>query len=261
MNSYNPSNIFRLIQAGSDHLKWVTVIGAGRLGSNVAMLLHQKGLNQILIDDDWVSEQNIQSGHMMPYGYEDIGKFKVDALREKMIKARIFPDVKTYRCHITSRMNPNQLDSLLGESVLVLWAIDSHEGLRFLESKMLSMMKMRIHIFAAMHGKTGGGHVAIWIPSLTPCVKHSIGLEAFSQIVQSRAEASGIVNSDIRIVTESTAKVIFSIVKKRHGLISDHFDLAGGNYMHIEKLGNSDIYRKFWIKPQGDPNCQLCVDR
>lgn len=252
-------DIIGLLQAGCDSDKRIAVIGAGRIGSNVVLRLHSQSFSLTLIDNDIVSLQNIESGHLMPYGSDDIGKYKVDVLCEKMAdKSGMLPKAAPCRLFVTAGIAPEELDAVLGDSVIVLWAIDSADGLAVLEGSILLMMQARIHIFAAMHAQTGGGHVAIWIPFTTPCIRHSIGLASFRQITESRAQDSSITNSDIRVVADSTADVISSLLQRRYGILSRSFDPRIGNYLHIEKLGTSERYRKYWIKPQGDPDCLLC---
>ncbi len=64
--------------------KTITIIGLGGLGSNVFNNLLRLGFkNFILIDDDKVEESNI---HRTIFNYKDIGKFKIEVLKEYSMK-------------------------------------------------------------------------------------------------------------------------------------------------------------------------------
>lgn len=71
-----------LILKGVAGLNFV-VIGAGGIGSNTAYMLACLGAaNIVVFDDDVVEEANIAPAF---YGLSDIGKYKVEALRERIL--------------------------------------------------------------------------------------------------------------------------------------------------------------------------------
>ncbi len=71
------------------------VVGCGGLGSWTALGLAKGGVKEItLVDPDIVEEKNLNT---QVYGPEDIGKYKVDALADKI---RPYAKVDTYRARI-----------------------------------------------------------------------------------------------------------------------------------------------------------------
>lgn len=61
----------------------ITVVGAGALGSQVVMNLAKIGAGQIAVFDDDVIEQHNASNQMF-YSREDVGRRKVDVLRDRV---------------------------------------------------------------------------------------------------------------------------------------------------------------------------------
>jgi molybdopterin/thiamine biosynthesis adenylyltransferase len=60
----------------------VTIVGVGGIGSPTALALAKLGIpNLTLIDHDYVEPHNVPS---QMYGLEDVGRYKVDALQERI---------------------------------------------------------------------------------------------------------------------------------------------------------------------------------
>ena len=71
----------------------VAIVGCGGLGSNIAISLARVGIGDIVICDfDIVEPSNL---NRQQYFVKDIGKFKVDALKEILLKINPFINVKT----------------------------------------------------------------------------------------------------------------------------------------------------------------------
>lgn len=61
----------------------VTIIGAGSVGSFVAMALAKSGVTDLTVyDDDYVASHNVP---MSAYGVDDVGQFKVHALAGRLL--------------------------------------------------------------------------------------------------------------------------------------------------------------------------------
>ena len=64
--------------------KKILILGLGGIGSNVGLMLSRAGFkNFTLVDCDIVEESNLI--RQLPYTYDDIGKYKTEALYNKMI--------------------------------------------------------------------------------------------------------------------------------------------------------------------------------
>ncbi|WP_048055421.1 ThiF family adenylyltransferase [Pyrococcus sp. NA2] len=89
----------------------VAVVGAGALGSWEVYLLHKLGIGRIIvIDRDFVEESDL---HRTIYSEEDIGKPKVEALKEKFNIIGYFED-----------LNPSTVE-LLDEADLIIDGTDN----------------------------------------------------------------------------------------------------------------------------------------
>ena len=100
----------------------VLMVGAGGLGSPVALYLGSAGVGQItVIDHDRVDATNLQ--RQIAHNLASIGEFKAESVRQS-IKA-INPDVTVVP--VTQRADKVLLDTLVGEADLVLDCTDNFE--------------------------------------------------------------------------------------------------------------------------------------
>src|SRR5690606_1733286 len=66
--------------------KHVVLVGAGSLGSQVAMQLARAGVGRLtLIDPDILNAENL-GRHVL--GIDDLGRYKVDAMRDRLASGR-----------------------------------------------------------------------------------------------------------------------------------------------------------------------------
>jgi molybdopterin/thiamine biosynthesis adenylyltransferase/rhodanese-related sulfurtransferase len=93
----------------------VLLIGAGGLGSPLAMYLAAAGVGRIgVVDFDVVDSSNLQ--RQIAYSTSDVGKPKLDAAKERITAINPYVDVKTYETHLTSE---NALDILKDYDVII----------------------------------------------------------------------------------------------------------------------------------------------
>lgn len=240
-----------------DDKKSVVVLGLGRGGSWTALKLAESGVPEFTIfDNDIVDESNLRFFDSVPYDYSDLGLPKTEALKNKMKKK--FPHVKvtTYNIRISSAISIAALDQAFGDSLIVVWAIDSREGLMLADSPLILK---RISVFLGLQaGGAGGGFCIVYIPfSLFPCPKHSLGLSSFDELQELKASESNITVQDIQVVTDSTVKVIESLLFPTFKPYFDAFDLERGNFLKIQRLYDGR-YRKLWIYPPSVSDCIYC---
>jgi molybdopterin/thiamine biosynthesis adenylyltransferase/rhodanese-related sulfurtransferase len=93
----------------------VLLIGAGGLGSPLAMYLAAAGVGRIgVVDFDVVDSSNLQ--RQIAYSTSDVGKPKLDAAKERITGINPYVDVKTYETHLTSE---NALEILKDYDVII----------------------------------------------------------------------------------------------------------------------------------------------
>lgn len=98
----------------------VLIVGAGGLGSPVALYLGSAGVGHITISDhDRVDATNLQ--RQIAHSLDRVGEFKAESVRQAI--AAINPDVKV--TPVTQRAESALLDSLVSEADLVLDCTDN----------------------------------------------------------------------------------------------------------------------------------------
>jgi len=238
-----------------EHRKCVAIIGAGRVGSWIALNIAQIEIRRlVLIDDDRISEDNIKVPGMVPYTFFELDSYKCDTLARKVIAINKKAHVRAFRTKISPQMGKDALERIFGDSLLIIFAIDTVAGLKVLE--MPEIMSKRLSIIPAMH-HDGGGHIVCWIPSFTPCPAHTLGFESFDEIRESKASEAGISPADARIVSGIASELAVSLLFNRFGSNWKPFDIRKGNYLHIEKLKDGR-YQKILINPHKRYGCRLC---
>jgi sulfur carrier protein ThiS adenylyltransferase len=99
-------------------VKTVGIAGAGGLGSNVASALVRSGVGKLIIADiDTVSEANLNRQF---YFADQVGRPKVDALRENLLRINPRAEAKVYHCRVTE----NNAGLLFSSCDVVIEAFD-----------------------------------------------------------------------------------------------------------------------------------------
>lgn len=102
----------------------VLVVGVGGLGSPALRVLVQSGVQRFtLVDDDKVDETNLQ--RQILFGATDIGRPKVDAARDQLLKLAPSPDALDIQVAVT-RFAPDNALSLTESHQLILEGADNY---------------------------------------------------------------------------------------------------------------------------------------
>lgn len=89
----------------------VLLLGLGGVGSWIAYLLAQSGINQFdLVDPDVIEVSNL--GRQALYFMKDIGKYKVDVISERLHLLSSSIKVRKYRLKITCMEDFNKIESI-----------------------------------------------------------------------------------------------------------------------------------------------------
>jgi sulfur carrier protein ThiS adenylyltransferase len=127
----------------------VGIAGAGGLGSNVAVSLARAGVGKLIIADmDRVCPSNLNRQY---YFLDQIGKVKVYALRENLLRINPF---STYQVHHV-RVTPENIKELFSEAEIMVEAFDLAEEKSMLINTWLSLFPERPIVAAS--GLSGFG--------------------------------------------------------------------------------------------------------
>ncbi len=111
----------------------VGIAGAGGLGSNVALSLTRAGVGRLVIaDHDRVEASNL---NRQQYFVEQIGRKKVEALRENLIRVNPFADYLIHDVWITA----TNVEGIFGQAQVLVEAFDRAEAKQMLVDAWLTL--------------------------------------------------------------------------------------------------------------------------
>ena len=100
----------------------VAICGLGGLGSNIAIALARAGIGKlVLIDFDRVDTTNL---HRQQYRANQIGRYKTDALAEKLLEIAPYIEIET----VTEQITEVNISLLLKDADIVCEAFDNAEA-------------------------------------------------------------------------------------------------------------------------------------
>lgn len=191
MKTLDYSRIESAIDLEHIHKQHIIIVGAGGSYSFITSLA-RCGIGHItVLDFDTVESSNIVR---QGYDFDDIGKFKVDALGEKVKK--INPDVQ-YK-GITKNfleMNDQELDDIFGQADLFVFGTDSFKAQAY--GNKLALKYMKPAIWAGWYEKSRTAELFFQLPNHTSA--------CFRCAMSSRYEA----NKEQEIAISSNANTIF----------------------------------------------------
>ena len=111
-----------LLESGAMLDKTAVLVGCGSVGSFVAMELARSGVgNFVLCDTDTLEIHNI-CRHQC--GFDDLGRYKVDAVKDKILNINPNANVTTYR-KVIQRVPENDLLEHLGRNTIIIGGGDN----------------------------------------------------------------------------------------------------------------------------------------
>lgn len=144
----------------------VLIIGAGGLGSPVAMYLGAAGVGTLgIVDDDSVDLSNLQ--RQIIHGTEDIGRLKVESAKETI--ASINPDVTVNPYHM--RISEDNIMDLVKDYDFVIDATDNFPAKFLINDTCVKAVK------PFCHGGILGfrGQIMTYVPGEGPCYRCVFG--------------------------------------------------------------------------------------
>ena len=137
--------------------KRILVIGTGAGSIMCVNLSRQMPAKLTLVDFDEVELHNLSR---TVFGYSDIGKKKVDALKERILDANPFISVECIDCDVT-KLDSKKMDSLFDVDMIIA-GTDSAKAQRFINEK--SIYYQVPAIFIGIHRRGRGGRIVFVEP-------------------------------------------------------------------------------------------------
>ena len=159
----------------------VLIVGAGGLGCPVADYLSRAGVGTIGIADfDKINLSNIHRQNL--YNSNDIGKYKVDVVKEKIKSINPFIKIKTYKKKITEK----NLNNIIKIFDIIVDGSDNFKT-KFLLNK-YSIKYKKIFIVGAINKFDGHVFTFNFKDRKTPCLKCFYQTEPSDEILNCEAE-------------------------------------------------------------------------
>jgi sulfur carrier protein ThiS adenylyltransferase len=128
----------------------VGIAGAGGLGSNVAVVLARAGVGRLVIaDHDRIEISNL---NRQQYFLDQVGRIKVRALRENLVRIHPYCDYVVHHRRVTRR----NVASLFGEADIMIEAFDRADQKQMLIETWLALFPGRPIIAASGLAGFGG---------------------------------------------------------------------------------------------------------
>jgi len=163
------------------HISKVLIVGAGGLGCPIADYLSRAGVGTIGIADfDRINLSNIHRQNL--YNSKDIGKYKVDVVKEKIKSINSFTKVKTYKKKISDK----NLNNIIKNFDIIVDGSDNFKT-KFLLNK-YSIKYKKILIVGAINKFDGHVFTFDFKDIKTPCLKCFYQSEPSDEILNCEAE-------------------------------------------------------------------------
>jgi molybdopterin/thiamine biosynthesis adenylyltransferase len=161
-----------LLESGYMLNKCAVLIGCGSVGSFVAMQLARSGVGKfVLIDTDNLEIHNI-CRHQC--GFDDLGRYKVDAIRDKILNINPKAEIVTFR-NVIQRVQLGVLVPYLGADSIVIGTGDNRESARY-ACDSLAIPTGTSFVSTCCWTRAFAGEVIYWTPGKgLPCYQCALG--------------------------------------------------------------------------------------
>ena len=262
--------------------KSVLIVGCGSGGSKVADDLIRTGLGRVtLIDHDVVEAHNLSR---TIYRIGDIGKPKVEALRDHLLSINPGLEVEIYPCKL-AEFGTQKASELIAGVELVLGLTDDPKA-------QSDLNRLCYHagtnvIFAGLYRGAKGGEAMMCLPGKTPCrrcvtagYRELVGeVERSTDYGTSRLEGEVALGADIHHLDTATVKLALSVLLQDcpEAIISDFAQgvlKQGKSYVLMSmspdywifpavfgnKVPGQYAYQSIWLGVEANPKCPVCGD-
>ena len=183
----------------------VLIVGAGGLGCPIADYLSRAGVGTIGIADfDKINLSNIHRQNL--YNSKDVGKYKVDVVKEKIKSINPFTKIKTYKKKITNK----NLNNIIKSFDVIVDGSDNFKT-KFLLNK-YSIKYKKILIVGAISKFDGHVFTFDFKNKKTPCLRCFYQSEPSDEILN--CEAEGIMGPVAGIIGNIQANEVLKKILK-----------------------------------------------
>jgi ubiquitin-like modifier-activating enzyme 5 len=172
---YQRLKLFEFADFSQLREKSALVVGVGGLGATVSEIMTRVGVGRlVLFDYDKLEMANM---NRLIYKPSQVGKYKVDAIREYLLEISQDVDIVTYGNDITSGEGYKAFYEELDKCDIVFGCVDTFGVRLFMNSKCVDKGKAFIDGGASLDGIRGS--VQVVIPQKTACYRchhHTLGL-------------------------------------------------------------------------------------
>ena len=203
--------------------KSVIISGCGSVGSLVALELARSGVGKFLLIDNDIFEYHNICRHQC--GIKDVGKFKVDALEERILD--IYPQaIIEKETNILEKVRKSRFDKFCNEETVIIGCADNRDG--DIYANKISYLYNIPFVSIGFWERAFAGEVFYSIPKKTPCYFCQFG--SISKKEDSRVNANHrfyvdekeleettfepAIYTDINFVTNIGIKLIIDIFNK-----------------------------------------------
>ena len=187
--------------------KRILVIGTGAGSIMCINLARQMPAKLTLVDFDEVELHNLSR---TAFGYSDIGKKKVNALKERILDANPFISVECVDYDVTSLDN-NKMDILFDVDMIIA-GTDSAKAQRFINEKSLHYQVPAI--FIGIHQRGRGGRITFVEPGQAcyRCIRPDRYEEALEQELDLNGETGSL--SSCQLIDNLAMDILISFLEK-----------------------------------------------
>jgi molybdopterin/thiamine biosynthesis adenylyltransferase len=144
----------------------IILFGAGSVGSYLAPLLTVADLILHVVDFKRVEDKHLIEGRTT-YTVEDLGHYKVEALKRRIEADHPGVQVRSYPCNVAQFTNAD-LTTMFRRCLIAILAIDDPEQIIRIGDLAYSLVEL---VQAAMHARGHSSHIIISMPRVTPCLR------------------------------------------------------------------------------------------
>jgi sulfur-carrier protein adenylyltransferase/sulfurtransferase len=215
----------------------VLLIGAGGLGSPIALYLAASGVGTIgLVDDDVVDESNLQ--RQVLHGVDDVGSLKADS-GERTIRS-LNPETNVVK-HV-ERLGPDNVDRLIAGYDVIVDGTDNFDTRYVLNDAAVKLRKPVIH--GSIY--RWDGQITTFVPFEGPCYRCMYPTQPPPELAPA-CSVAGVLGVLPGIVGMLQANEVFK-------LVLGVGETLAGRLLMFDAMGTTFDEVRIWR----DPSCPAC---